>query len=118
MDREDVERVIDSDIPLQDVDREEAEDAGAETNQNRGGRIYEPSARGDRNQTRDRTGPNPSRLGCPWRSQEAVIQASPPIAAAVLVTTSAFTASPFAPRALPPLNPNQPNQRRPAPSTV
>jgi hypothetical protein len=70
--------------------------------------------------TRPETAPaaSPSTLGCPWRSQEAVIQARPPIAAAVLVTTRALAARPFAPRALPPLNPNQPNQRRPAPSTV
>src|SRR5438093_2035957 len=60
----------------------------------------------------------PSTLGCPCRSQLTVIQVSAPIAAAMLVTTNAFAARPLAPSALPALNPNQPNQRRPAPSTV
>ena len=39
-------------------------------------------------------------------------------AAEVLVTSRAFAARPFAPSEEPPLKPNQPNQRRPAPSTV
>src|SRR5215208_3010724 len=41
MDREDVERVVDPNVPLQDVDREEAEDARAETDQDRGRRVDE-----------------------------------------------------------------------------
>ncbi len=38
--------------------------------------------------------------------------------AAVFVVTRAMAATPFAPSAEPALNPNQPNQSRPAPSTV
>src|SRR5215212_5826646 len=60
----------------------------------------------------------PSTLGRPWCAQLTVIQVSAAIAAAVLVTTKALVASSFAPSALPALNPNQPNQSRPAPSTV
>src|SRR5208337_4519745 len=59
----------------------------------------------------------PRELGLPL-IQLTAIQESAPAAAAVLVTTIAFTAIPFAARALPPLNPNHPNQRRPAPSRV
>ena len=40
------------------------------------------------------------------------------MAAAVLVTTKAFTATPLAPRALPALKPNHPNHSRPAPRIV
>src|SRR5690606_18207633 len=46
------------------------------------------------------------------------IQTTPAAAAAVLVVTTAFTASPLAPSALPPLKPNQPIHSKPAPSTV
>src|SRR3990172_6113786 len=44
-------------------------------------------------------------------------QARAAVAAAVLVTTKALVARAPAPRALPALKPNQPNQRRPAPRT-
>src|SRR5512146_348273 len=57
----------------------------------------------------------PSEAGRPL-SQLMAIQASAPAAAAVLVTTNALAARPFAPMALPALNPNQPNQSSEAPS--
>src|SRR5918995_3094809 len=60
----------------------------------------------------------PSTEGVPLCSQLMVTQVMAAIAAAVLVVTKAFAASPLAPTALPALKPNQPNQRRPAPSTV
>jgi len=47
-----------------------------------------------------------------------VSQVSPPIAAAVFVTTNAFAARPPAESALPALNPNQPNHSSPAPRIV
>ncbi|MPN45605.1 hypothetical protein SDC9_193172 [bioreactor metagenome] len=46
------------------------------------------------------------------------IQDKAAAAAEVLVVTKAEAASPLAPRALPALNPNHPNQSRPAPKTV
>src|SRR5512147_3052418 len=46
------------------------------------------------------------------------IQATAAAAAAILVVTRAFTASPLAANALPPLKPNQPIQSNPAPKTV
>ncbi len=45
-------------------------------------------------------------------------QVSPAAAVAMWVVTKAFAASSFAPRALPALKPNQPNQRGAPPSTV
>src|SRR5436309_14424674 len=70
--------------------------------------------------TRPATAPAaaPSTLGRPWWAQLTVIQVSAAIAAAVLVTTKALTASSFAAPALPALKPNQPNQSSAAPSTV
>src|SRR5207245_9485501 len=70
--------------------------------------------------TRPATAPAaaPRTLGAPLCSQETVIQVSAAIAAAVLVTTNAFAASPPALIALPALKPNHPNQRRLAPRTV
>src|SRR5438445_4955534 len=70
--------------------------------------------------TRPATAPAaaPRTLGAPLCSHETVIQVSAAIAAAVLVTTNAFAASPPAVIALPALKPNQPNQRRLAPRTV
>src|SRR5438093_8627113 len=60
----------------------------------------------------------PSTLGLPLCSQLIVSQVSAAIAAAVLVTTKAETASPFAASAEPALKPNQPNQSSAAPRTV
>src|SRR5947209_19285975 len=60
----------------------------------------------------------PSTLGAPLCNHETVIQVRAAIAAAVLVTTKALAASPPEASALPALNPNQPNQRSEAPSTV
>src|SRR4051812_2622506 len=50
--------------------------------------------------------------------QEMSIQVTIAAQVAVLVTTKALDARKLAPRALPALNPNQPNQRRPAPRTT
>src|ERR671919_495320 len=70
--------------------------------------------------TRPATAPiaAPSTEGVPLCSQLIVTQVRAAIAAAVLVVTNAVAASPLAATALPALNPNQPNQRSPAPSTV
>ena len=60
----------------------------------------------------------PMTLGLLLNSHEVPVQAMMPAAAAVFVTTKAFTASPLGARALPALNPNQPNQSSPAPRTT
>ena len=54
----------------------------------------------------------PSVLGLP-SSQDSSIQTRPAEAADVLVVTRALTATLFAPRALPALNPNQPTHSNP-----
>src|SRR5512146_3305964 len=59
----------------------------------------------------------PSTLGLLSR-QLRNIQTTAASAAAVLVVTTALTASPLAARALPPLKPNQPIHNKPAPRTV
>src|ERR1700756_4028899 len=70
--------------------------------------------------TRPATAPEavPSTVGLPRDIHSDAIQPSAAAAAAVLVVTNAFTATPEASSALPALNPTQPNQRRPAPMTV
>src|SRR4051794_39190400 len=70
--------------------------------------------------TRPATAPAaaPSTLGWPLCAHATVTQVSAPIAAAVFVVTKATEARPFAASALPALNPNQPNQSKPAPRTV
>src|SRR3989338_3546211 len=60
----------------------------------------------------------PNIVGFPLNIHSSVAQLIPAAAAAVLVTTNAFTARPFAANALPELNPNQPNHKRPAPNTT
>src|SRR5512141_3150775 len=67
--------------------------------------------------TRPATAPlaKPSEAGRPL-IQLMAIQDRAPAAAAVLVTTKALAARPFAPMALPALKPNQPNQSSEAPS--
>ena len=57
----------------------------------------------------------PTAEGLPFRIQSTSIQLTPAAAAARFVTTSALTATPSAARALPALNPNQPNQRMAVP---
>jgi hypothetical protein len=59
----------------------------------------------------------PIELGIPL-AHEMKSHARAPDAAEIFVTTIAFTASPFAASALPPLNPNHPNQSRAAPRSV
>jgi len=59
----------------------------------------------------------PSELGFPL-TQLAANHARPPAAAEMLVTKNALAARPFAASALPPLNPNHPNQRSAAPRRV
>src|SRR5256886_13918824 len=67
--------------------------------------------------TRPHTAPTeiPTADGFPLRTQSVSIQLTAAPAAAKFVTTRAFTASAFAARALPALNPNHPNQRTEAP---
>ena len=60
----------------------------------------------------------PSVVGFLCLSQSSSAQVTPAAAAAMCVTTNALAARPFAPRALPALNPNQPNHSSPAPSTA
>jgi hypothetical protein len=60
----------------------------------------------------------PKTVGFPLNIQSRNAQLKPAAAAAVLVTTKAFTAKPLAASALPALNPNQPNQRSPVPKTI
>src|SRR5262245_54013103 len=70
--------------------------------------------------TRPATAPvtAPRAVGLPCFHASIAIQASAAAAAAVLVDAKAIAANPFAATALPALNPNQPNQRRPAPMKV
>src|SRR5262249_61673379 len=60
----------------------------------------------------------PSTVGLPRELHSVSIQPRAAAAAAVFVVVKACTASPLAASALPALNPNQPNQSRPAPITV
>src|SRR5438132_11505839 len=68
--------------------------------------------------TRPATAPAamPRTLGRPRWIHETLIHVRPAIAVAVFVTTKALVARPPAASALPALNPNEPNQRRDAPS--
>src|SRR5262252_3642255 len=70
--------------------------------------------------TRPATAPEaaPSTVGLPRVLHSVNIQPSAAAAAAVLVARKALAASAFASSALPALNPNQPNHKRPAPMTV
>src|SRR5215831_1168270 len=70
--------------------------------------------------TRPATAPEaaPSTVGLPRVDHSVNIQPRAAAAAAVLVVVKAWAASPLAPRALPALNPNQPNHKSPAPITV
>src|SRR3990172_4516019 len=70
--------------------------------------------------TRPHTAPAavPTTLAFPVNAQLIVIQTRAAMAAAVLVTTKALVARPPEVRAEPALNPNQPNQRNAAPSTI
>src|SRR5260370_41470231 len=60
----------------------------------------------------------PTAVARPERRRSSSAQVQSAAAAAVLVFTNARAATPFAARAEPALKPNQPNQRRPAPSRV
>src|SRR3990167_7523848 len=70
--------------------------------------------------TRPATAPEaaPRTVGLPRWLHSVNIQPSAAAAAAVLVVVKAWAARPLAPSALPPLKPNQPNHRSPAPITV
>src|SRR5690349_11588726 len=70
--------------------------------------------------TRPATAPEaaPSTVGLPRDIHSVNIQPSAAAAAAVLVARKALAASAFASRALPALNPNQPNHSSAAPMTV
>src|SRR2546425_12278407 len=57
----------------------------------------------------------PVALGFPSFHQSTPIHVRRANAPPSMVFTNAYAATPFAARALPALNPNQPNQRRPAP---
>src|SRR5512133_1220487 len=57
----------------------------------------------------------PSALGLPLRIHSATLHPTTAAAAAKCVATKALDASPFAARALPALNPNQPTHSRHAP---
>src|SRR5438552_18751931 len=60
----------------------------------------------------------PVASGFPSIHQLIAIHDSMPNEPPSIVVTNAFAATPFAARALPALKPNQPNQRRPAPSAT
>src|SRR5215510_3993624 len=70
--------------------------------------------------TRPATAPDaaPSMVGLPFAIHSLITHDSAAAAAATCVTTNALTASPFAPRAEPALNPNQPTHNSEAPITV
>src|SRR2546429_7521885 len=60
----------------------------------------------------------PTAVALPVRNRSRHTHATKAVAAAVLVLVNARAASPFAASAEPALNPNQPNQRSPAPSST
>ncbi len=60
----------------------------------------------------------PTAVGLPERIPSRNVQTTSVAAGASIVVTNARLAMPFAPSALPALNPNHPNQRSPAPSSV
>src|SRR5687767_2754805 len=60
----------------------------------------------------------PTAVGLPDRSISRNVQTTRVAAGASMVVTNARPAMPLAATALPALNPNQPNHRRPAPSSV
>ena len=60
----------------------------------------------------------PSTVGLPCINHSANTQETVAAAAETCVTTNALEAISLAPSALPALKPNQPNQSKPAPSTV
>src|SRR3990172_2932541 len=60
----------------------------------------------------------PSMVGLPLCTHSKKAHVRVPMAAAALVATKAFTATPSLARALPALKPNQPNQSTPMPITV
>ena len=60
----------------------------------------------------------PSTEGFPRCIHSTTIHTNAPVAAAAWVARKAVPATPFAPNALPALNPNQPNQSRPVPNNV
>src|SRR5437867_821390 len=60
----------------------------------------------------------PTAVAFPVRTRSRATQVTSAVAAAVLVFVNASAASPFAASADPALNPNQPNQSRPAPSST
>src|SRR5688500_9953635 len=70
--------------------------------------------------TRPATSPDakPSAVGLPRWNHSAAVQDRDAAAAATCDAASADTARPLLAMALPPLNPNQPNHSRPAPSSV
>src|SRR5437879_12800105 len=60
----------------------------------------------------------PTAVAFPVRNRSRHTHATNAVAAAVLVFVNARAASPFAASAEPALNPNQPNHKRPAPSST
>ena len=60
----------------------------------------------------------PTAVGLPFRIASRNVHTTSVAAGASIVVTNARPAMPFAASALPALNPNQPNQSRPAPSSV
>src|SRR5688572_26411035 len=60
----------------------------------------------------------PTAVGLLERAMSRKVHATSAPAGASIVVVNARAAMPFAPSALPALNPNQPNQSRPAPSSV
>ena len=60
----------------------------------------------------------PTAVGLPLRNESRKVQTTSVAAGASIVVTNARPAMPLAASALPALKPNQPNQSRPAPSSV
>src|SRR5271157_1102960 len=60
----------------------------------------------------------PTMLGFPLRIQSMIIQVIIASEAAISVLAKAIAANPLEPNALPPLNPNQPNHNKAAPSAT
>jgi len=112
---EGVQRIVVSDLLFEAGHREEPQSAGGQADEDRRSRPTNPAA--GVMATKPATTPEamPSTVGFLLITHSINIHARAAAAAEVLVTRKAEPAKPSATRALPALNPNQPNQSRAAP---
>ena len=117
VDADDVECVVEAELELQ-VHRDVADDTGDRPDRDRRHPTDEAGARGDRDESGDRTGRRAQDRGPAAVEPLDHTHPSMAAAAAMCVFTNACTAMPSARRAEPALKPNHPNQRMPVPISV